>query len=199
MRPIRHIYTDPLDLIWTHTLAALGITLQRSTEVYASWDGDHILTLATPDQFDPDDCLAQLVFHEICHGVVEGDAGRRQIDWGLDNTNDRHLAHEHACLRLQAAWAAQHGLRAFLAATTEHRAYYDALPDDPIFADPHINDPATDLVATTLARTAWQRLQEDPWYTATHRALSATAEVVQATAPFSDRHSLYAQHCARHT
>ena len=49
-------------------------------------------------------------------------------DWGLQIDNPAHRVREHACLRLQAALAGQFGLRELLAATTNFRKYYDALP-----------------------------------------------------------------------
>ena len=117
-----HTYSDPLDVIWTQLAGHLGWRIERSTEVYAAWDGHGTLTLASSDTFDPDDSLAQMIFHEICHALVEGQERWSQPDWGLCNTDARDLAQEWAAVRVQAALADAHGLRKFLAPTTDHRA-----------------------------------------------------------------------------
>ena len=79
-------YDDPLDLIWLKAARDLGMRVERSAEVYASWDGDQTLSLSAPRGLDADDSLAQLIFHEICHALVAGPEGVRKPDWGLDNT-----------------------------------------------------------------------------------------------------------------
>jgi hypothetical protein len=71
-REIRHDYRDPLDQIWLHTAERLGMRVERSDEVYASWDGRGTLTLSSAAHFDPDDSLAQLILHEICHALCQG-------------------------------------------------------------------------------------------------------------------------------
>ena len=120
-RSITHQYQDPLDLVWLKAAAELGMSVRRSGEVYASWDGERVLTLASNADFDADDSLAQLIFHEICHALVAGPSERQRPDWGLDNTSERDLVYEHACHRLQATLAGRYGLRDFFAVTTEWR------------------------------------------------------------------------------
>ncbi|HEY6880418.1 MAG TPA: hypothetical protein VI299_20480, partial [Polyangiales bacterium] len=110
-RTIEHRYDDPLDLIWLDCLRAVGFTLARSSEVYASFDGERTLTLSTREHFDPDDSLAQLIFHELCHALVAGPRGSKTADWGLENVDDRDLLQEHACHRLQASLGDRYGLR----------------------------------------------------------------------------------------
>src|SRR5690606_12500853 len=122
--------------------------------VYAAWDGASVLTLSTPDDFDPDDSLAQLIYHEICHSLIAGPRGRTLPDWGLSNTDDADLVYEHACHRLQAALAMPYGLRDFFAVTTDWRPYWDALPRDTL-ADGE--DPAI-----PLAREGYRRSQLEP-------------------------------------
>lgn len=129
-RVIATRYDDPLNLVWLHCAARLGMTVVRSREVYAAWDGKGTLTIADERDFDADDCLAQLIFHEICHALIAGPEAWTQPDWGLCNRDDRDLSSEHATHRLQAALADRHGLRRFMGPTTEHRPYYDALPSD---------------------------------------------------------------------
>ena len=57
MRTIHKTYTDPLELIWIHAAAQLGMRLERSPEVNASWDGNGVLTIGTPETLDADDSL----------------------------------------------------------------------------------------------------------------------------------------------
>lgn len=168
-RSVTHRYQDPLELVWLDCAARLGMRVERSRDVYASWDGDGVLTLSTADDFDADDSLAQLIYHEICHALVAGPRGKTLEDWGLSNTDDSDLVYEHACHRLQAALAAPHGLRAFFAVTTEWRPYWDALPPDPL-ADGE--DPAI-----PLAREAYRRSQLEPTATALRLALENTARI----------------------
>lgn len=168
-RHVTHRYQDPLDLVWLAGAARLGIRVERSAEVYASWDGSSVLTLSTPDDFDPDDSLAQLIYHEICHSLVAGPRGQRLPDWGLSNTDDSDLVYEHACHRVQAALAAPYGLRDFFAVTTEWRPYWDALPRDPL-ADG--DDPAI-----AIAREGYRRAQLEPMSSVLGEALERTARL----------------------
>lgn len=177
----RHIdanYQDPTDLLWLRAAEKLGISVVRSADAYAAWDGRGTLTLATDEHLDPDDCLAQMILHEVCHLLVSGEAAREQPDWGLDNTSPKDLVYEYATNRLQAALAQPYGLREFMAVTTVWRRYYDALPRDPL-------SPSDDAAAQ-LARSGWQRAQQSPYRQVLHEALSATAAIAaltQAAAP----------------
>ncbi len=182
-RPITHRYRDPLDLVWLSTAEAVGMKVVRSDAVFASWDGKGVLTLSTEDCFDADDSLAQMVFHEICHALVAGPDGWGQPDWGLENRDDRHRAQEEATHRLQAALADRHGLRNFLAVTTDHRPMYENLGASPL----------TDCSAPSvpLARAGWLRAQEAPWVEALERALRATSDLARVTAPFAPLDSLW--------
>jgi hypothetical protein len=168
-RTVEHRYQDPLDLIWLGCLRELGLELQRSHEVYASFDGARTLTLSTSEHFDADDCLAQLIFHELCHALVAGPRGMRKPDWGMENVDARDLEQEHACHRLQAALADRHGLRGLFAVTTDHRSYWDALPIDPLGPG---EDPAI-----PLAREAFERATQGPWSRALGDALRRTAHL----------------------
>jgi hypothetical protein len=182
-RPVRHRYEDPTDRIWLATAAALGMTVRRTDAVFASWDGASVLQLSTVEGFDPDDSLAQLILHEICHALVEAPQGWSKPDWGLENIDERDLVREHACHRLQAALADAHGLRLFFAVTTLHRPYYDALPAQPLAPGP---DPAI-----PLARAAMERARAPAVWEPLQRALEATAQVAAAVAPFVEPASLW--------
>ncbi|MCB9937725.1 MAG: hypothetical protein H6823_05755 [Planctomycetaceae bacterium] len=177
MRTISATYQDPLDLVWLHAATSLGIAVERSPDVFASWDGKGILRIGTPETLDADDSLAQMILHELCHLLVEGSEAFKLPDWGLENDPSK-VVHEYATLRLQAALADTVGLREFFAATTVFRKYYDQLPPSPL-EDTH--DPAV-----ALARTAWQRSRTAPFAKPLDQALRMTAEIaslLQSIAP----------------
>jgi len=171
-------YLDPLDAIWLSAVRGFGLEVCRSEQVFASVDGAGTLTLGTDDTLDADDCLAQMIFHELCHSLVAGEAGLERPDWGLpdwsEDLSDVDTRVEHAALRLQAHLAARHGLREVLAPTTDFRAYYDALPAD-------VFGPGADP-AIPIARDALPRLERPPWAPHLERALVSTAEVVRVVA-----------------
>ncbi|HET9954524.1 MAG TPA: YkgJ family cysteine cluster protein [Polyangiaceae bacterium] len=189
-RTVHHRYSDPLDLIWLRAAARLGMHVERSSEVYASWDGVRKLQLAESADFDADDSLAQLIFHEICHALVAGPSGRRQPDWGLDNFSDRDLVLEHACHRVQASLAASYGLREFFAVTTQWRGYWDALPQDPL-------EPSDDP-AIPIARRAMQEATSPPFSEVLRDALEATQRIADLVREVAPPDSLWRQTRASH-
>ena len=189
---MRH-YSDPLDAIWMDVVDRLGWRVERSEDVYASWDGDRTLSISVPDDFDPDDCLAQMLLHEVCHALVAGTAALGRPDWGMENIDDRDLAQEHACHRLQAALLGPHGLRNMLRPTTDHKPYYLALPADPLVPDPM--KPETHEVVR-LAR-AGLRLSAEPQWTAVHEGLRATAALAALVREHS-ADSIWAESLAPH-
>ena len=67
-----HRYRDPVDLLWLRAARELGLSLSFSDDVFASYDGRGTRTLCHAAHYDPDDSLAQLVFHELCHALVAG-------------------------------------------------------------------------------------------------------------------------------
>ena len=170
-----HRYVDPLDQVWLCTAERVGLTVVRSDQVYAHSDAG-VLHIGTAETLDPDDCIAQMVLHELCHAMVEGPQSLRLPDWGLDNTSPKDLVREHACLRLQASLAGGHGLRPFLAATTVFRRYYDALPQDPLAPG---DDPAI-----TLARAGAEVSKASPFFPHVEQALQATRTILEASAGF---------------
>ena len=168
MRSISATYQDPLELIWIQTARSVGVEVERNPDVFASWDGAGVLHIGTPETLDPDDSLAQMILHELCHLLVEGFEAIHLPDWGLENDPSK-VIHEHAALRVQAALADTVGLRQFFAATTVFRKYYDQLPISPLAAD---GDPAVEL-----ALVAWQRTRSAPWAEPLGRALRVTADI----------------------
>lgn len=182
-RRVQYRYRDPLELIWLTAAERLGMRVERSDEVYASWDGHSVLTIARRHHFDADDNLAQMIFHEICHALVAED--RTRVDWGLDNEDPAHLVYEHATHRVQAALSQPYGLREFMAVTTEWRPYWDALPERPLDDGP---DPAI-----PLARRAHRRSQSDPFRGVLGAALEATAQLAQIARAWCGDDSLWAR------
>lgn len=131
----QHRYHDPLARVWIECAERVGFRIERSAEVYASSDGRGVLCIGHDEILDPDDNLAQMILHELCHALVEGETGERQVDWGLDNASRRHVWREQACLRLQAWLADSVGLRDFFAPTTDFRVcFWASLPADPFAA-----------------------------------------------------------------
>jgi hypothetical protein len=175
-RTVTHRYDDPLDRIWIDCAERIGLRVVRDATAFATTDGRGTLSLATRETLDADDCLAQMIFHELCHSLVQGPRSLLQADWGLDNEatdllEGRDAVREHATLRLQALLLRPLGLRRVLGPTTEFRAYYDALPADPMSGD----DPAI-----ALARAAASRVTQAPWSPHLEAALRATAEIARA-------------------
>lgn len=167
----RHSYLDPLNAIWLTVADRIGFQVERSTEVYASTDGKGVMTIGDPSTLDPDDCLAQMILHELCHSLIEGAQSLTVPDFGLDNESEQDVVREHACLRLQAWLTDKHGLRRVLAPTTDFRSYYDALPEDP-FAEQ--GDPAS-----ALAKRGAARSEQAPWAPHLQEGLEATAQVLK--------------------
>ena len=183
MRTISLSYQDPLDLIWLHAAMSLGVHVKRSPDVFASWNGVDTLLIGSQDTLDPDDSLAQMILHELCHLLVEGPEAMNKPDWGLENDPSK-IIHEHATLRLQAALADTVDLRPFFAATTVFRKYYDALPNAPLSDK---SDPAV-----KLAVIAWERSRMEPWDVPLDKALRMTADIARAMSNIAPPNSLWA-------
>jgi hypothetical protein len=183
VRIIDKSYSDPVDLIWIHAAAEMGMRIERSAEVNVSWNGRGVLTIGTPETLDPDDCLAQMILHEACHALCEGPESLHKPDWGLESFDPAKRVHEHACLRLQAALADQYGMRSFFAATTMFRSYYDRLPANPLEDG--------DEASLAMAKTAWQRAQHGPWAAALHDALRRTAAIARLLQGLTTEASLW--------
>lgn len=179
-RAIAARYRDPLDVIWLATARRLGFTVRRSPHVYATHDGQGLLTLSTPDGFDPDDTVAQMVLHEVCHWIVNGRETFHVPDWGFELDWEEDWR-ELACQRLQAALADRFGLRQQLASTGTYRPYYDRLGPDP-FAP--LEDSELERQICEAARVAWDRAQGEPWHAPLTEALAATRRLRDAVEPF---------------
>lgn len=173
-----HRYRDPLDRIWVTAAGRIGLRIVRTGDAYASTDGHGELRLAEAPYLDADDSLAQMILHELCHWLVQGEGARLERDWGLDNETERDVPREHACLRLQAVLLGRHGLQKLLGPTTDFRAFYDALPDDPLTPR---GDPTITLTVLALGRA-----EKAPFAPHLREALEASATIARATASFAE-------------
>lgn len=142
-----------IDALWMHAAGQLGFTVTRTQAAYATSDGRGGIGVGTRQSLDVDDCVAQLVLHELCHALVEGEPGLALVDWGLDNTSDRDVDREYASLRLQAHFADAQGLRLQMAPTTEWRPYYDILPENPLAGSDEAAHLANQALRTALFRS----------------------------------------------
>jgi hypothetical protein len=176
-RDVTHRYVDPLAQVWLGAARRIGLAVERSSEVYAATDGRGRLAIGDDATLDADDSLAQMIFHELCHSLVEGESAFARPDWGMDNTGPDHDWREHACLRVQWVLAGRHGLRALLAPTTEFRAFWDRLGGD-VLADRA--DPSVQAAIAGL-----QRADQAPWAPALGDGLAATAQIARVAARFA--------------
>ena len=176
-RDVTHRYVDPLAQVWLGAARAIGLRVTRTPDAYAATDGRGTLAIATDDALDADDSLAQMIFHELCHSLVEGEESFARTDWGMDNTGPDHDWREHACLRTQWVLTGRHGLRALFAPTTEFRTtFWNHLSGD-VLAD------RTDR-STQAAIAALRRAAQPPWAPALDDALVATARIAAEVARF---------------
>jgi hypothetical protein len=179
-RPIDARYLDPLELVWYATAARFGLTIRRNPAIFSMTDGTGLLELGPKDTLDPEDSAAQMIFHEICHWITNGEETFTERDWGfpLDMGLDWR---EHACLRLQATLAGAHGLRTVLAPTSPFREYYDLIPEDTLSPLPG-SYREEDVIE--LAALAIERAKGPPWGETLQAALRATAAIRGITAQF---------------
>ena len=173
---VSYCYLDPLDAIWLTVASRVDFRVKRSNDVYACV-ADSVISIGVPDTLDSDDCLAQMILHELCHSLVQGVDNLYVDDWGLDDTSGcKGDVREHACLRLQAHMTGTYGLRKVLAPTTTFRAYYDALPVDVMQHDADLSVP--------LARKGLKRSVCAPWFPHIDNGLAATAAIMGVVKDF---------------
>ena len=176
-REVTHRYVDPLAQVWLGAAQRIGLRVRRTPDAYAATDGAGTLAIGDDATLDADDSLAQMIFHELCHSLVEGEDSFRRPDWGMDNTGPDHDWREHACLRTQWVLAGRYGLRGLFAPTTEFRAFWDQLSGD-VLADR--TDPSVQA-----AIAAVRRAEQAPWGPALGDALAATGRIAAETAKFA--------------
>ena len=180
-RPIRSRYVDPLEVIWLACSKQLGLHIRRDPDIFSMTDGRGLLALGPREDLDPDDTVCQMIFHEICHWITNGEDTFHERDWGFAVGAD--LDHrEHACQRVQAALADPYGLRDIMAPTGIFRQYYDRIPEDP-FAPMDPNSDWEQQVCR-MARAAHPRALSAPFHGPLIRALEATSRLRDLVAPF---------------
>lgn len=179
-RPVLSRYLDPVELIWIATARRLGLHIRRNPAIFSATDGTGLMEFGPREHLDADDCLAQMIFHELCHWITNGEETFHQRDWGfaLDAELDWR---EHSGLRLQAALADRYGLREILAPTSQFRRYYDLIPADPFEALP---DWHCEELVVPLAREAYERALGEPWGRHLEAVLSAHAAIRDVVRPF---------------
>lgn len=173
--------TDAITSLWMSVAAEAGWQVIRTTDAYASSDGEGRIVIGVDEVLDADDAPAQLIFHELCHALTQGPSLRSQPDWGLSNTDTRDVVAEHACLCVHVMLSAPFGLRAAMAPTTEYRAYHDALDADALAVS---NEAAAIRARTALALPGNARLRDS-----LIRGLAATRAALDESgaAPASDQ------------
>lgn len=176
-REVTHHYVDPLAEVWLGAARRIGVAVVRTPDAYAATDGRGTLAVGSDASLDADDSLAQMIFHELCHSLIEGEESFARPDWGMDNTGPDHDWREHACLRLQWVLAGRHGLRGVFAPTTEFRAFWDQLAGDPLAdrADPAVRAAIAGLL----------RVGKPPWGPALGEALAASAQIAAIATRFA--------------
>ncbi|MEP6860869.1 MAG: YkgJ family cysteine cluster protein [Deltaproteobacteria bacterium] len=182
-RDVTARYTDPLAQVWVTAARRIGLRVVRTPDAYAATDGHGTLAIGDASTLDADDSLAQMIFHELCHSLVEGEQSFTRADWGMDNTGPDHDWREHACLRVQFVLTGRHGLRAVFAPTTDFRAFWDRLSGD-VLAD------RTER-SVVAAISALRRVALPPWAPALGEALAATATIAAASACFAEPGTLW--------
>ncbi|QFY42674.1 YkgJ family cysteine cluster protein [Candidatus Methylospira mobilis] len=180
LRKPGHSYQDPLARVWIACAEQVGFKVARTGDAFASSDGRGTLLIGSDELLDPDDNLGQMIFHELCHALIEGEDAERLQDWGLDNSSGRDTWRERACLRLQAFLAGQYGLREFFAPTTDFRvSFWSKLPADPFETEQAcggFREPSC-----VLARQAVRRSNLPRWRAPLHGALQSSAAIAAVT------------------
>ena len=185
VRPIVSRYLDPVDVVWFATAKRFGLTIRRNPAIFSATDGSGLLELGPRESLDPDDSAAQMILHEFCHWITNGEATFHERDWGfaLDAELDWR---EHASLRLQAALNDAHGLRNVLAPTSSFRGYYDAIPANPFGA---VEGWPFEEKVVPLAQVAFARAALPPFAAPLRAALVATSQIRAAISTLLDNYA----------
>jgi hypothetical protein len=179
LRQSTHLYEDPLSRVWMACAERVGFRVERTSNAYASADGRGTILIAVDEMHDSDDSLAQMILHELCHALVEGEDGERAEDWGLPNSDAGNPWREHACLRVQAYLADSVGLRDFFAPTTDFRiSFWNSLPKDP-FAASTESGGRRERSCVAARRALWRASL--PRWAPLKQALASSAVIAAAT------------------
>jgi hypothetical protein len=179
-RPIRARYTDPYEVIWLATARRLGLVIGRDPAIFSQTHGDGILWLGPREDLDPDDTLAQMLFHELCHWFTNGIETFHVPDWGFELGDDDD-PREFACLRLQAWLADRYDLRAMFSPTGKFRAYFDTIPEDPLTP---LNDSPEEAESLALTVRAIATSRLEPYASTVDAGLAATARLRETLRAF---------------
>src|SRR4051794_32786731 len=90
---------EAIERIWIDAAARLGLRVVRTADAYATSDGRGTISIGVGEALDVDDAVAQLVFHELCHAITQGEGALGLPDWGLENADvgAGDVVREHAC------------------------------------------------------------------------------------------------------
>ena len=191
----RYRQLNAVDDAWLGFCERVGFDVTRTSDAFVSYDGEHSLNIAPAGDLDPDDSVAALALHELCHLAVRGDAGFDERDWGLTYLAEGDLSDEYAALRLQRWLASSAGLQELLHPTTEHRPYYDALATVDSGGStpwPALDDPrfvGQDERARALATRGRRWLTSQPWWPELCALLRRTAETAETAETGSGVHA----------
>jgi hypothetical protein len=148
-----------LDAIWIEAAQKLEVPVVRGGDAYVHWD-TRARHIASDEHLDHDDTVAQLILHELCHWITQGVSARDQLDWGLDNTDDRDHGRELSCLRFQAHLVGGYGLRKILFPTTPDRSFFESLPENALAADPLAHQAASRAARAPFANVLREALEK---------------------------------------
>lgn len=180
-RPVRSRYVDPVEVVWLATARRLALTVRRDPSIFSRTDGQGLLALGPRSTLDADDCLAQMILHEICHWITNGVDTWHDRDWAFELDGEVDVR-EHACLRLQCWLGQRWGMREMFGPTGGYRQYYDQLPLDPLAP---IDDSEWEAAAVRIGEQAVWRAQQLPWWPALSAAMEATRAARDLLQPFA--------------
>jgi hypothetical protein len=167
--------TPAIDEIWRRA-AARSASLDAHDDAYATSDGRGGIAIGATDTLDDDDALAQLVFHELCHAITEGETrcGRRT---GASTTSRARGARARVPARAGAP-GRSFGLRAVDGAD-------DAVPRvlRGAAGDPLASTPGDRRGGRRGAAAACARFDASAWRAPIEQALAETAAAIGVARP----------------
>ena len=89
--------TPAIEAVWRAAVEQLGFAVVRTNEAYATSDGRGAIAIGVDAALDGDDAFAQLVFHELCHAITQGQAAMRNLIGGSTTFPSTSFASTPAC------------------------------------------------------------------------------------------------------